>query len=95
MPTRATRTATRRRDLKDAYLDGAEIVAISAPVFDGRADGRWPVLYIPRNSHDPQPWAAFKSDLHWRYENGVPVALESRPELARRYSSTEVEALDS
>lgn len=56
------------RKLRDQYLNGAIIVVSGGPVFQGRKDGRWPVLYIPRYTTDPRPWVAFGTEF--RYSGG-------------------------
>lgn len=73
------------RKLRDQYLNGADIVASVAPVFTGREDGRWPVLYAPRNDYDPQPWVAFGSnpEAQWRYSGREVEVLPILPKGPR------------
>jgi hypothetical protein len=66
---------TRTAEMVAKYLDGFEVVVSGGPVFTGRKDGRWPVLYTPRHRTDPRPFQAVGSGF--RYTGGELNAIKA------------------
>lgn len=60
--------ASRTAALKERYLDGDHVFVAGGPLYPNRADGRWPVMYVPRFTTDPQPWASVGTEF--RYSAG-------------------------
>lgn len=66
-------------ELVQKYLDGYEIVVTCGPIYAGRKDGLWPVLYKPRHAKDPYPFEAVGTET--RYTGGELRAIPTRAQV--------------
>ncbi len=70
--------ASRSKILRDAYVNGFEIVVVGGPVNPNRLDGYYPVIYQPRSCRDKSPWIRVDGPIPFRYHAGELKDIHTR-----------------